>query len=131
MARLLKSGENKWRVSVLRHAAKGLPWSSGDLPSHLVNSRLRDAMSQAHLDCGTEVDWKKAVSTALKGIGAKSHKFRSTSGRLIWVWSLMSKQPQDREPPQAVHSNVVNFTGENMDLAAFGSGRPTGNPGSL
>jgi hypothetical protein len=118
------------RLSILRHAAKGLPWGSGDLPSHLVNSRLRDAISQAHLDCGTEVDWKKAVSTALKGIGAKSHKFRSPSGRLIWAWSLMSKQPQDQEQPQAVHSNVVNFTGENMDLAAFGSERPTGNPSS-
>jgi hypothetical protein len=106
------------RLSVLRDAAKGLPWGSGDLPSHIVNSRLRDAMSLAHLDCGTGVDWKKAVSTALKGIGAKSKKFRSSSGRLIWVWSLMDKQPQD--PPLGSTSNVVNFTGGNKDLAAFG-----------
>lgn len=101
------------RLSVLRLAAKGLDWSSGDLPSHLVNERLRDAAKRAGVDCGNEVDWKKAVSTALKTIGAKSRKSHSPSGRLVWVWHR--GLPDKREHT----SNVVNFTGENKDLAAF------------
>ena len=99
------------RLSTLRHAAKSLPWGLGDLPSHLVNERLRAAMRTAGLNCGTEVDWKKAVSTALRGIGAKSRKSRSSSGRLVWVWYWKSPDKSKQD------GNVVNFTGENKDLA--------------
>jgi hypothetical protein len=111
------------RLAVLRQAAKGLPWNLGDLPSHLVNERLRQAAQAAGVSCGTADDWKKAVSTALKGLGAKSHRSRQSDGRLVWAWSL---QP-DVQPPVAVEgggstSNVVNFTGENKDLAARAEG---------
>lgn len=107
------------RLKVLRQAAKGLPWNSGDLTSHFMNEQLRQAAHMAGVDCGTADDWKKAVSTALKGLGAKSQRSRQPNGRLVWTWYL---EPALR--PIAVEgggstSNVVNFTGENKDLGAF------------
>lgn len=93
-------GDPPTRLSVLRIAAKELPWNSGEIPSHVVNERLRAAAKRERVDCGNSVDWKKAVSTALKGIGANSRKSRSPSGRITWVWT-MDNQPQEQDQPQA------------------------------
>jgi Bifunctional DNA primase/polymerase, N-terminal len=114
------TGNSKSLLSVLRHAAKGLPWDSGNLSSHFVNERLRNAAKCAGVVCESDGSWKKAVSRALAGIGAKSKKSRSPSGRLVWVWSMENQeQNQNQDQPQAGTHNVVTCHWSNKDLAAF------------
>ena len=70
----------------------------GELPSHLVNERLRAAAKQARVFGKESPAWRQAVSRALRGIGAKSGKSRSPSGQVTWVWT-MDKQPQNQDQP--------------------------------
>jgi hypothetical protein len=100
------------RLSVLRQAAKGLPWDSGDLPSHLVNERLRAAAKTAGVFKREDAAWRQSVSRALRGIGANSRTVSNGRGKLTKVWAMETQpqnqdQPQEQDQPQAVTSNVV------------------------
>ena len=108
-----KSGE---RLGVLRQAAKGLPWNLGELPSHLVNERLRQAAVDAGCSIGKPENWRKAVSTALGAIGAKVRNVSDGRGKLVKVWSLPSS-PIVVDTGSST-TNVVNSHENLKDLAA-------------